>query len=553
VKSERCSRDPESAGAERMSMAQKICGATRNRPGSVGLNDFSLFTFHLSPLTKRLRSVQRFLLLLGLLLLTQSASAAGARAGAYPADPASYHDENVTFLPAKLWGRVQSEPLNLIATIIFALAITHTFLAAQFQKRSRSFEHRLLRLEEEQADPNSVIREEKRDHLIFWAQFYHFMGEIEAVFGVWLIPLFIAITLFKGWGAMVEYVGHVNVADAVFVVVIMAISGSLPILRLAETAISQVAKLGQSSPGAWWLSILTIGPILGSFITEPAAMTICALLLRHRFYNLHPSNRLKYATLGLLFVNISVGGTLTHFAAPPVVLAATAWKWHMPFMMMNFGWKAVIAITISNALYWFAFRKEFGRLNQERREFGDEADRKRVPWTITLIHLLFLAWTVINAHYPVLVVLGFLFFLAFVSATRHNQQGIALRPPLLVGFFLASLVIHGGCQSWWIGPVLKSLSQWPLMICATVLTAFNDNAAITYLATLVPGFPDSSRYAVMAGAVSGGGLTVIANAPNPAGQSILASRFGEGGISPLGLFLAALVPTLIVGLAFMLL
>ncbi|HYZ72655.1 MAG TPA: putative Na+/H+ antiporter, partial [Chthoniobacterales bacterium] len=186
----------------------------------------------------------RLLLLLVLLTLSSSAQAAGGATGlAYPVDPASYHDDGVTFMPAKLWGRVQSEPLNLIATIIFALAITHTFLTAQFQKRSRHFEHRLLRLEEEAADPDVTLPEEKRDHLVFWAQFYHFMGEIEAVFGIWLVPLFFAIILFKGWGVMVDYVGHVNVADAVFVVVIMAIAGSLPILRLAEIAISQVAKL----------------------------------------------------------------------------------------------------------------------------------------------------------------------------------------------------------------------------------------------------------------------------------------------------------------------
>jgi hypothetical protein len=503
-----------------------------------------------------MRPFAGLLLLLGLLMFSPPVEAAGpapAAGASYPADPASYHDDNVTFIPAKLWGRVEQDPLNLIATVIFVLAITHTFLAANFQKRSRDFERRLLQLEEELAQPGADIPETNRDHLTFWAQFYHFMGEIEAVFGIWLIPLFIAIILFKGWDTMAAYVGHVNAADAVFVVVIMAIAGSLPILRLAEQAISQVAKLGRSSPAAWWAAILTIGPILGSFVTEPAAMTICALLLRHHFYNLRPSGRLKYATLGLLFVNISVGGTLTHFAAPPVVLAASAWKWNMPFMMANFGWKAVLAIFISNLIYWFVFRREFSRLSQAESEPADIEERRAVPWSITLIHLLFLAWTVMNAHYPVLVVLGFLFFLAFVSATRHNQQGIALRPPLLVGFFLASLVIHGGCQSWWIGPVLKSLSQWPLMICATILTAFNDNAAITYLATLVPGFSVSSRYAVMAGAVSGGGLTVIANAPNPAGQSILASRFGESGISPLGLLLAALVPTVIVALAFMLL
>jgi hypothetical protein len=551
VKGEKRFRRFETTGSDTTS-------ATLNRTDgnlfrAIGKENLSPFAFHFSLSPLQLRPL---LLLICFLALSASAHAAGGASAsglAFPVDPASYHDDDVTSMPAKLWGRVQSEPLNLIATLIFALAITHTFLTAQFQKRSRSFEHRLLRLEEKAADPNVTLPEEKRDHLIFWAEFYHFMGEIEAVFGIWLIPLFAAIILFKGWGAMVDYVGHVNVADAVFVVVIMAIAGSLPILQLAETAISQVAKLGRSSPAAWWLSILTIGPILGSFITEPAAMTICALLLRHRFYNLHPSARLKYATLGLLFVNISVGGTLTHFAAPPVVLAASAWKWHMIFMMANFGWKAIIGIIVSNALYWLVFRKEFNRLRQEQHEFGDEEDRRRVPWSITVIHLVFLAWTVLNAHYPILVVLGFLFFLAFVSATRHNQQGIALRPPLLVGFFLASLVIHGGCQSWWIGPVLKELSQWPLMICATVLTAFNDNAAITYLATLVPGFPDASRYAVMSGALTGGGLTVIANAPNPAGQSILASRFGEAGISPLGLLLGAIVPTVILGLAFMLL
>lgn len=513
---------------------------SRRRPRRARL---SPFTFYLS-----------LFLLIGWLLLCPPAHAAAPVTGSsYPADPASYHDDDVTSVPAKLWGRVQQEPLNLIVTIIFALAITHTFLATRFQKRSHTLEHRLLLLEQELANPGAVVPNEKRDHLVFWAQFYHFMGEIEAVFGIWLIPLFIAIILFKGWDAMVTYVGHVNVADAVFVVVIMAISGSLPVLRLSEQAISQVAKLGQSSPAAWWAAILTIGPILGSFVTEPAAMTICALLLRHRFYNLQPSSRLKYATLGLLFVNISVGGTLTHFAAPPVVLAASAWKWSMLFMTVNFGWKAVVAILICNLIYWLVFRKEFSLLSQAESGFVDNEDQRPVPRTITLIHLLFLAWTVINAHYPILVVLGFLFFLAFVSATRHNQQGIALRPPLLVGFFLASLVIHGGCQAWWIGPVLKSLSQWPLMFCAIVLTAFNDNAAITYLATLVPGFPDASRYAVMAGAVTGGGLTVIANAPNPAGQSILASRFGESGISPLGLLLAALTPTAIVALAFMLL
>ncbi len=145
-----------------------------------------------------------------------------------------------------------------------------------------------------------------------------------------------------------------------------------------------------------------------------------------------------------------------------------------------------------------------------------------------------------NSHSPILFIGGFLFFLAFVQATQQYQDSPDLKAPILVGFFLAGLVVHGGLQGWWIGPVLGRLGEVPLL-----LTAFNDNAAITYLATLVPGLGDTPRYMIVAGAVTGGGLTVIANAPNPAGQAIL-SRFFPGGVSPLGLFLGALAPTLIV-------
>ncbi|MEO8206268.1 MAG: putative Na+/H+ antiporter, partial [Chthoniobacterales bacterium] len=176
-----------------------------------------------------------------------------------------------------------------------------------------------------------------------------------------------------------------------------------------------------------------------------------------------------------------------------------------------------------------------------------------IPPGITAIHLLAIGWTVVNAHSSSLIIFGLLFFLAFVVATGRYQDEIGLRSPLLVGFFLAALIIHGGCQAWWIAPVLGDLGRWPLMIGSTLLTAVNDNAAITYLATLVPGFTEPLKHAVVAGAIAGGGLTVIANAPNPAGQSILQGQFGEKGIHPLGLFLAALIPTIIMGAAFMLL
>ena len=494
---------------------------------------------------------------LSLCLTPLSTTAAGLPRPAvdFPLPVDSYHDQQIPSLFGKLTGRIQREPLNLVATIIFFGAIVHTFLAGWFRKIAHNYQQSYdaieYLLEAKDGPPDFGKRHDK---LLFRAQLFYFMGEVEAVFGIWLIPLFVAITAFHGWATMVEYVGNVNVADAIFVVVIMAMASSLPIIRFTETVIAKVSAVGKGTPASWWLAILTLGPLLGSFITGPAAMTICALLLRHRFYSLKPSERLKYATLGLLFVNISVGGVLTQFGSPPVVIAASAWNWDLAYMLTHFGWKAVIGIILSNLLYLTVFRREFSTLATNVPDEEQDQERRRpIPWRITAIHILFLCWTVANAHYPVLVILGILFFLAFVSATRLNQQAIALRPPLLVGFFLAALIIHGGCQQWWIGPVLGGLSRWPLMLAATILTAFNDNAAITYLASLVPGFSDALKYVVMAGAVTGGGLTVIANSPNPAGQSILASRFGEAGISPLYLFLGALVPTMIAGAAFMLL
>jgi Na+/H+ antiporter NhaD/arsenite permease-like protein len=284
-------------------------------------------------------------------------------------------------------------------------------------------------------------------------------------------------------------------------------------------------------------------------------MTISALLLARQFYALQPSPRLAYATIGLLFVNISVGGTLTHFAAPPVLMVAAPWGWDTPFMFRNFGWKAALGIVVATLLYFALFRQEFARLEQARRAAQAGAARDGgvpVPAWITSLQIAFMAFTVLVAHHPPLFVGGFLFFLAFSQATAHHQGKIDLRSPLLVGFFLAGLVVHGGLQAWWIEPVLKRLGELPLFLGATILTAFNDNAAITYLATLVPGFTDALKYAVVAGAVTGGGLTVIANAPNPAGQSILQRYFPEG-VSPLGLVVAALAPTVIMGAAFLLL
>jgi hypothetical protein len=363
-----------------------------------------------------------------------------------------------------------------------------------------------------------------------------------------------------GWETTTHYFNNtVNYTEPLFVVVIMALASTRPIVTLAEDGMRQIASVGGSTPAAWWLSILIVGPLLGSFITEPAAMTICALLLSRQFFDLNPSRRLKYATLGLLFVNVSVGGTLTHFAAPPVLMVARAWGWDTPFMLGHFGWRAVVAVTASAVVYHAIFRREMRLLatrppvpdveQPEEESVPTEVRLLPVPGWLTLAHVGFMAWTVLNSHYPALFLGGFLFFIGFARATAPYQSNIELKAPLLVGFFLAGLVIHGGLQGWWIAPVLASLSEIPLYLGAIVLTAFNDNALITYLATLVPNLTDAMKGAVVGGAVTGGGLTVIANAPNPAGQAILGKFFGAA-VEPLWLAVAALLPTLITVIAF---
>ena len=432
-----------------------------------------------------------------------------------------------------LRSRALADPFNIIATAIFALAIVHTFLTA----RIGAFAHRA---------PRSSVR----------AEILHFFAEVEVVFGLWAVPLVIAFAAYRGWDEAKHYTNDtVNYTEPLFVIVIMALASTRPIVALAETSLRRVARLFGATPAAWWATILVVGPILGSFITEPAAMTICALLLARQFFDLQPSERLKYATLGLLFVNVSIGGTLTHFAAPPVLMVARPWNWDTAFMFEHFGWHAMLAIVVSTALYFVYFRRDLAALAErppvpdaDRPDCDAQGPLLPIPVWLTAVHVGFIVWTVVNAHYPVLFLAGFMFFLGFAKATANYQSDMELRTPLLVGFFLAGLVIHGGLQAWWIGPVIESLSSTPLFVGAIVLTAFNDNALITYLATLVPDLSEPLKIAVVGGAVTGGGLTVIANAPNPAGQALLA-RFFDGTVSPGWLFVGALVPTIIAAIA----
>ncbi|MFD2157989.1 putative Na+/H+ antiporter [Rubritalea tangerina] len=464
----------------------------------------------------------------------------------------------------------QQDGFNIVATIIFVCAIVHTFLAGFFLRMAHHHQEKHEeRIKAEGRTACAKPQEDAKDDVSFRAHLFHFLGEVEAIFGIWVAALVIAMYYFFGiqeggflgiadgyQQIKLYFAKDVNFVEPVFVVIIMAISATRPVVRFAEKIIGSVARMFGGGPAAWWLSVMTIAPILGSFITEPAAMTISAMLLSKWFYDKKPPAGFAYATLGLLFVNISVGGTLTHFAAPPVLMIAQKWNFGLGFMFMNFGLKAILGIIIANILYFFAFKKHFAALEgdtegENRRQLWAEREDP-IPFMVTFTHLAFLGWTVLSAHYPPLFIAGFMFFIGFTQATGHHQNDVSMKSPLLVGFFLSGLVIHGKCQAWWIEPLITSIdNQYILMIGSTVLTAFNDNAAITYLASQAPGLSITAKYAIVAGAVTGGGLTVIANAPNPAGQSILGKHF-EGGVAPLKLMTAALVPTVIMGACFML-
>jgi len=499
--------------------------------------------------------MNRFILLFALGLLgffpalafaaEPSTNAAPTPNPVFPPSLESYQDDGNPDVGTVLVSRALAQPFNLIATVIFLLAIIHTFLAPKIlglsHRIQQAYEERLKEIHG--ADLQEKIPQHLRQSIP--AAVLHFFGEVEVVFGIWVIPLALLMWIYQGPDVTRHYLDQdVSYIEPLFVVIIMAIAASRPIVQSSARVLGLIA--GQS-PARWWLALLTIGPLLGSFITEPAAMTLCAVLLGREFYRLGPGHRFMYATLGLLFVNISVGGALTNFAAPPVLIVAAKWNWTTAFMLEHFGFRALAGILVSNGAYFLIFRKEFARMAAARLDFPqDEAAREEpVPLWITGVHLAFLGWTVLVAHEPALFIGGFLFFLAFTMATTAYQDEINMRSPMLVGFFLAGLVIHGGLQGWWIEPVLSRLGHYPLLIGATVLTAFNDNAAITYLATLVPNFSDSLKVAVVSGAIAGGGLTVIANAPNPAGQSLLQKYFPGGSIAPGGLFLAALFPTLV--------
>lgn len=412
--------------------------------------------------------------------------------------------------------------IQMIAAGIFALAIIHIFSTKFFEKLAHK-------------SPNH-------------SGLYHLLGEIEVVFGVWALVLILVMFALLGKQETVNYVESRNFTEPMFVFVIMVIAATRPILQTVMLCVRKLSSL-INLPGSieFYFVVMALVPLMGSFITEPAAMTLAALILSDKLFSQEISNKLKYTTLAVLFVNISIGGTLTNFAAPPILMVAAKWEWTSMFMLTEFGWKAAIAILINTIGTILIFRKELAGIKIK----ATISEKEKIPFSITLTHFLFLVAVVVFAHYPAIFMSIFLFFLGVTHAYQQYQDRLMLREGLLVAFFLAGLVVLGGEQQWWLNIILMSMNEVAVFFGAMGLGAFTDNAAITYLGSLVEGLSPEFKYALVAGAITSGGLTVIANAPNPAGVAILKNHFDQATVQPLSLFIAAILPTIVAGSCFM--
>jgi hypothetical protein len=412
--------------------------------------------------------------------------------------------------------------LERIGALVFALALLHSFAAKPIEGLARR----------------------SPDH----AGLFRLLGEIEVVFGFWACVLLALMAVLLGGQSAIDYAEARQYTEPLFVFTIMVVAASRPVLLAIQSAVAGLSRMlpVDTATSQVWICLALV-PLAGSALTEPAAMTLAALMLAPRVFTPAVPERLKYGALGVLFVNISVGGMLTAFAAPPVLMVATRWHWDTVYMATHFGWKAVLAVVLNATVMTALLRRHVRGSATASADPGPDpglgAAVEPVPAAVTLIHFAFLAAVVVFAHHPVIFLGLFTLFLGYTTAYARYQSPLLLKEALLVGLFLAGLVVLGGLQTWWLQPIVSGLQPAALFFGALALTAITDNAALTFLGSQIEGLAPASQYLLMAGAVAGGGLTLIANAPNPAGATLLKAGFADQSIGAGGLLLGAAAPT----------
>lgn len=414
--------------------------------------------------------------------------------------------------------------IQVIGSLIFAVALVHTFIAGKILKLSHKY-------------PKGSGLE----------ALLHLLGEVEVVFGFWGAIMLVVFAIYQSPKFAVGYHSSLNFTEPIFIFCIMIVAATRPVLEAVEALIGLASKVIQNvfrfpQMHSDLLAILILGPLSGSLITEPAAMTVTALLLASRIRS--PAGSFIYFLLGTLYVNVSIGGALTSFAAPPILMVAQKWGWDTSFVFTQFGWKVLLAVVINATVFIGVYYKTIYQACWDPQREQAAKTEQKIPVWVSLLQFMFLAAVVLSAHYPALCLGIFLFFVGFTMVTKNYQTPMRIKQSLLVAFFLAGIVMFGPLQKWWLEPILSGLNAYVLGLAATALTAITDNAALTFLGAQIEGLTESAKYFLVAGAIAGGGLTIIANAPNAAGYSIL-QKFFPDGLNPGKLLIGALLPTLV--------
>lgn len=174
------------------------------------------------------RSMFLTLFLFGIFIICAGSAAAAPGSAPvidFPPDLQSYNDAGQGTIE-RLIHRVKVNPFNLVGTLIFLCAIIHTFLASKFMAISHRLEHEHEVKKEKGLVPRNSVAQSSR--------FMHFMGEVEVVFGLWAVALIIAVVVFFDWSTAVHYISYkVNFIEALFVVVIMTLASTRPILKIS--------------------------------------------------------------------------------------------------------------------------------------------------------------------------------------------------------------------------------------------------------------------------------------------------------------------------------
>ncbi len=431
-----------------------------------------------------------------------------------------------------------SSSLQLGATFLFFCAVFHTFLTPSLAKIYQEYQHKKM-----------VFPERWKRYLLL-GECFRLLSKIELVFIFWAVPLFFLFLWCEGYKVTMGYFNSRNYLSALFIMVMLILLESKPIEYFSECVFSTIAKIGRQSPKCWWWTLMIAAPLSSFFLKETGAMIIASTLLVKHFYRLFPSTKFGYATMGLLFSNISISGLLSAFSSRALFMILPSVKWGNTMILQHFCWKAVLAILISTSVCYWIFRKEFDSFPAVS---VSAKAKERIPKWVICTHIGFVAALMILQSEPLFMGALFVFYLAFQNFTVFYQHSINLAKIAFVGLFFVGLVVFGGLQEWWVLEVMHRMSDFGYLITAYILSISLDNALVNYIVHNLPVATDCYLYLVLSGCMSAGGLTLIANMPNIVGYLILKPSFPSSSFSLGWLFLAALGPSCISVLIFWLL